>query len=435
MPRRLRAWLTLWGPVLPLLIAESTIWLGFGALLPILPLYFRAHGVDLPTLGIVVAGWPVARLVGEPFFGWLADRVSRRAMMVCGLAAASVFAVLPLFIVTPVAFVALRALQGLAASAYDPAARAYLVDANPPERQGEAFGLYGAAQTGGFVLGPALGGVAAGITGRAEVVFWIAGATLVVSALLVLARVRDRAHLRSPGSTAPPEAGVNADGVAWARPARILNVLFVAAICFNLAAFFAGGVYEVIWSVYMTSLGADVGAIGLTFFSFGLPPLLLSPFMGRFIDRSGGFLFIVVGVGGVALCGFLYPAVREIWWMVALGLVEGTAFAMASPAIYLLAARSAPAGRSSTVQGMLGGAGTVGTIVASLLAGTLASIDLHYPFYLVGIAGLTALGAGLLLGRRRLYDAMQPRPAVVAAVAPVGSPGGQPIFDGSGDRR
>src|SRR5918995_1205170 len=87
----------------------------------------------------------------------------------------------------------------------------------------------------------------------------------------------------------------------------------------------------------------------------------------------------------------------------------------AAPSIYLLVARSAPRGRSSTAQGLLGGAGTIGTIVASLAAGTLAATSLAYPFYAVGVVGLIGLSAGVLLGRRRLYDAMQPkRPQAVA---------------------
>ena len=36
---RARAWLVRWRPVLPLLIAEFIIVVGFGALLPVLPLY------------------------------------------------------------------------------------------------------------------------------------------------------------------------------------------------------------------------------------------------------------------------------------------------------------------------------------------------------------------------------------------------------------
>src|SRR5207344_1180016 len=136
----------------------------------------------------------------------------------------------------------------------------------------------------------------------------------------------------------------------------------------TMASYFAGGSYEVIWSLYLTSLGADLGQIGITFFSFGLPPLLLSPFMGRFIDREGGFLALTLGLAGIGISGLLYPAIHEIWWMVVLGIFEGTAFAAASPAIYLLVARASPVGRTSSAQGIIGASGTIATIAASLLA-------------------------------------------------------------------
>jgi MFS family permease len=115
-------------------------------------------------------------------------------------------------------------------------------------------------------------------------------------------------------------------------------------------------------------------------------------------------------MAGVALCGALYPLIPEVWFVVVLGFVEGTAFAFASPALYLLVARASPPGRSSTAQGLFGAAGTVGTIVASLGAGYLASIDLRLPFYATGIGSGLALLLGLALGRRALWDAMQPHP-------------------------
>ena len=74
-----RAWLDRWGGILPLLLAEFVVWLGFGGLLPVLPLYFTEQGIDLATLGLVIAAWPAARLVSEPIFGWLADRTARVA--------------------------------------------------------------------------------------------------------------------------------------------------------------------------------------------------------------------------------------------------------------------------------------------------------------------------------------------------------------------
>ena len=84
---RWTAWLDRWGGIVPLLLAEFIVWLGFGALLPVLPLYFTEQGVDLALLGVVIAAWPAARLVGEPIFGWLADRTARVPLMVVGLVA------------------------------------------------------------------------------------------------------------------------------------------------------------------------------------------------------------------------------------------------------------------------------------------------------------------------------------------------------------
>ena len=418
MTNRARTWMTQWGPMLPLLIAEATIWAGFGALLPILPIYFTQHGVSLPMLGVVVAAWPAARLIGEPLFGRIADSAPRRTMMVIGLFSAAFFAVAPLFVVDlgVVALIVTRIGAGLSASAYDPAARGYLVDANPPERQGETFGLYGAAQMGGLMLGPAIGGIAAGLTGNPTTPFWLASIFVFAAGVLVWARVKDVPH------PAKPTTVEGADGAAAAvedagRPTRLRNRLLVAALVLGVGSYFAGGAYEVVWSLYLTSLGASLGMIGLTFFTFALPILVLSPVMGRFIDHEGGFLALVIGTLGIGVCGLLYALVPSVWFVVLLGLVEGTAFAVAQPAQFLLVARSSPTSRSSTAQGLFGAAGTVGTIIASLSAGFLAAIDLRLPFVVTGVASLLTLAVGLAIGRRRLYDALQPDHAALAAAS------------------
>ena len=424
MNRRLRAWLAQWGPVLPLLLAEATIWLGFGALLPILPIYFTQHGVDLPTLGVVVAAWPAARLIGEPFFGWLADR--RRAA---------------------------------ADDDHRPGARLRVRGPAPVHRG--AGGVHpppGVLGDGGGDVRPGRPRLprrreparnararrsactvrrrpAASCSGPRSAACWRRSRASPRSCSGSPASrcwcprswwpswFPEREHLHAADTATATAAAVAAgedevvDAAGWSRPVRLLNVLLVAAIMFNVGSYFAGGSYEVIWSLYMTSLGADLAAIGLTFFSFGLPPLLLSPFTGRFIDRAGGFWALVIGVAGIGLCGLLYPLVPEIWWMVVLGLVEGSAFALLSPAVFLLAARAAPPGRTSSAQGLLGGAGTVGTIVASLAAGSLAAIDLRYPFWVTGVGHAGHAGAG---------PGHRPAPALRRHAAPgrAGSGGG-----------
>ena len=109
--------------ILPLLAAEFIVWLGFGRCCRSCRSTSRDHGVDLATLGIVVAAWPAARLIGEPIFGWVADRTRRVPLMVAGAALAGVFVFLPLVFVGAAPFILLRGLAGFATAMYDPAAR------------------------------------------------------------------------------------------------------------------------------------------------------------------------------------------------------------------------------------------------------------------------------------------------------------------------
>ena len=71
---------------------------------------------------------------------------------------------------------------------YDPAARGYLTDATPPERRGEAFGLYGAAQMGGLLLGPAIGGFGAHWFGGIAFVFVFSGIAAWLAAIPIALR-------------------------------------------------------------------------------------------------------------------------------------------------------------------------------------------------------------------------------------------------------
>ncbi len=408
---RTRTWLDRWSPILPLLLAEATIWIGFGALLPVLPIYFTEHGTDLRMLGVVIAAWPAARLFTEPLFGWIADRVARKPLMVTGLFACAVATVLPLAIVGPVAFLALRAMAGLATSIYDPAARGYLVDANPPEQQGETFGLYGAAQMGGLMLGPAVGGIAVALTRDATVGFWVAGVALFVAGVLVAIRIhepsREERAVHTRERAVAVEERAEKTG-AIPPPTSLANKFLAAAVVMNLAWFFTSGAYEVVWSLYLTSIGGTIELVGLTFACFAFPVLILGPIAGRFVDKRGGYVALLVGMGVATGCGPIYPIIPEVWFVALLGLVEGAAFALGSPALFALVARASPPGRSSTAQGIFGAAGTIGTIIASVSAGALAAIDLRYPYYVVGVAGLLGLAIGHLIAGRDLRTILQP---------------------------
>jgi MFS family permease len=418
-PSRIATWLDRWGDIVPLLVAEFVVWLGFGGLLPVLPIYFTEQGLDFATLGLVVAAWPAARLVSEPIFGWLADRQGRVPLMIIGLLTTGVLGALPLVFTGALPFLLLRAGAGVGAAIYDPAARGYLTDATPPGRRGEAFGLYGAAQMGGLLLGPAIGAFGADRFGGIGFVFIFSAIAAFAAALAIALRVREtpvRTHpAPAPDSTEfPPDsaslvrraaADVDADrdrAPDPTLPTSLWNRGLIAVIVINVGGYFAGGTYEVIWSIFLQGLGAGLGLIGFTFMMFGLPVLLFSPIAGSIVDRRGSFAFIVIGSILPALCGIAYTFIRDPILAVPLILIEATGFAFLNPALYAVVAANSPAGRSSTTQGLFGAAGTLGFITASLLAGALAESSIYYPFYVFTGVLLSSLAIGLLIGGSRL---------------------------------
>lgn len=412
-----------WRGIFPLLAAEFIVWLGFGALLPVLPLWVTEHGVDLATMGVIVAAWPMARLVGEPSFGWLADRRPRKPLMIGGLLALALFTVLQVWLVTPLAFFLLRGLGGLAASAYDPAARGFLSDSTSRDRQGEAFGLYGSVGMGGLILGPAVGGITAAVTGDYSMIFLVTGAlTLLASVPIALFVHEQPAHQpwATPGSAgmsdvlpADPQtveraaAAVADDDAGGAddqrpRPARLRNRALGAALVLNIGENYAVGTYDVIWSLWLVSLGASIELIGLTFALFGVPVLLLSPIAGQLVDRGHTLLFIIVASAGLIVSGILYGLIEDPILVAVVILLEGTCVAFLAPTLFAVVASGSPRGRSSTAQGLFGAAGTVGFIIASLSTGLIAAQDLRLPFFVFSAVMAVMLAIGLAIGRDKL---------------------------------
>jgi MFS transporter, DHA1 family, multidrug resistance protein len=413
---RTSAWLVRWGPILPLLLAEFILWVGFGALLPVLPLYTTHHGVSLVNLGLVVAAWPAARLVFEPIFGWIADRTRRKPLMVIALVLTAALIPLNLTSYGIVPFLIIRALTGAATAVYDPAARGFLVDATPADRQGEAFGLYSAAQMGGLLFGPAIGGLGAYATNSDGFVFVFCGVATALAGLAVLGLIHERPRNRA-GTTVPSEgvgemaataAGrARDDEVALddsGRPTRFANRLLLAAIVVNLGSNFATGTYEVTWSLFLTSRGAGLNLVGATFAMFAVPMILLSPWAGRFVDRRGSLPFIIVGSLAPSIAAILYTVMPDVRLAIPIILFESSGIAIAYPALYAIVSAASPAGRSATTQGLFGAAGTVGFILSSVIAGWLAGYDLRLPFWFSSFTGALALVLSLVIGARAIRD-------------------------------
>jgi DHA1 family multidrug resistance protein-like MFS transporter len=183
---------------------------------------------------------------------------------------------------------------------------------------------------------------------------------------------------------------------------RLLNRGLFAAVILNAGGYYGGGTYEVIWSIFLKGLGADLTLIGLTFTMFAVPVLVVSPLAGRLVERRGSFPFIALGMQLPALAAITYTFIRDPVLAVPLILLEGTGFALLNPAVYSVVAASSPPGRSSTAQGLFGAAGTLGFIVASLTTGVRAERSILLPFYAFCAVMLVSLALAVAVGGARL---------------------------------
>jgi len=132
--------------------------LGFGMVIPLMPLYARELGASEAFTGLLSTGYSAMQFLFAPIWGRLSDRVGRRPVLLV-----SIFMTAAAFLVYGVAssftvLLASRLFAG-AATANIAIARAYVADVTAPGDRARGMGLIGAAFGLGFVLGPLAGSV------------------------------------------------------------------------------------------------------------------------------------------------------------------------------------------------------------------------------------------------------------------------------------
>ena len=150
--------------------------LGFSLILPLLPFYAEEFGATPTQIGLLVASYAAAQLVGAPLLGRLSDRFGRRPVLVL-----SIFGTLVGFLMLGFAnslwmLFASRLLDGFTGGNIS-VAQAYITDITDEKSRARGLGLLGAAFGLGFIIGPAVGGTLS-VYGYALPAFIAAGFSL-----------------------------------------------------------------------------------------------------------------------------------------------------------------------------------------------------------------------------------------------------------------
>jgi DHA1 family tetracycline resistance protein-like MFS transporter len=149
--------------------------LGFSLILPLLPYYAESFGANAIVVGLLVASYAAAQLIGAPLLGRLSDRYGRRPILLVSvfgtligfllLGFAEPFGrflsgvIAPNFVnifILGIIFIS-RILDGLTGGNIT-VAQAYISDVTDEQSRSKGLGLIGAAFGLGFIIGPAAGG-------------------------------------------------------------------------------------------------------------------------------------------------------------------------------------------------------------------------------------------------------------------------------------
>ncbi len=131
--------------------------LGFSLILPLLPYLARTFQASDFQIGLLVAIYAAASLLGSPILGRLSDRYGRRPMLLISIAGTVAgFLILGFAGSLWMLFLA-RMIDGLTAGNIS-IAQAYISDVTEAKDRAKGLGLIGAAFGLGFIIGPAVGG-------------------------------------------------------------------------------------------------------------------------------------------------------------------------------------------------------------------------------------------------------------------------------------
>ncbi len=134
--------------------------IGFGMVMPLLPLYGERFGPSPLMLGLLLSSFSICQFVAAPILGRLSDRIGRRPVLIASLAGSAIgYAILAAAQSLPLLFVA-RIIDGFSGGNIS-TAQAVIADTTAPGDRAKGMGLIGMAFGLGFVLGPFLGGILA----------------------------------------------------------------------------------------------------------------------------------------------------------------------------------------------------------------------------------------------------------------------------------
>lgn len=367
-------------------------YVGLGMVTPVRILYAESRGASLATIGAMATAYLISNFIFQYPVGWLADRWGRKPVIMLSLLSQAALAGIYLPVTDPILFIVLRFVEGIAAAGMLPSARALIIDAVPREQQGEAYGIFGAVFSAGFLLGPGIGGLLAS-SGYANAFI---GAVIfrLIGAIVVLIMIRPPAQSGAVQEQTQKKRSA-------ALPYRALFTLpLVGAYIIAFGDYLWLGFDITLTPLWMHDhLGASVALIGIAYMAWSLPNTILAPFGGRLADRKRRSLLILIfGLAQVPL--YLgYGLITMMLAIIVLFAIHGAVYAFIQPAVDSYVASWSDSDVRARVQGMYSTIGLIGSFLGASGLTALYNLNFRLPMITMGLGYGTCLLIGVALIR------------------------------------
>ena len=365
-----------------LLLALVAVGFGFTVLFAILGPLGRQIGLSELQISSVIAASSLTVFLASPRWGRLSDRWGRKPVMILGLLGyacgnflfASVFHAALIGALLPLSAYLLlmltRVLHASVMSAIMPASSAYMADVTDLKTRTKGIGAVGAANNLGGILGPALGGLLAGVTLLTPL--WVASALAVTTAVFVI--------LFLPNSPQPKlSRGQPSIKLSYFDP-RILPYIIVGAMMFIGMALVQQTLAFRFQDVLQLSAVATAQTFGMAM-GLSAAASLISQIglMQRLNLRPIQWLRIAMPILAVA---FACLAMAETKTMLVVAmLLQGAGMGLAGPAFMAGASMAVTTEEQGAVAGVAGSCGPLGFTIGPLIGGFFYQIQPDLPYW------------------------------------------------------
>ena len=269
---------------------------------PLIPSLSGEFHASVQLVGLLIPAYLLPYGFSTLFYGPISDRVGRRPILLARLAAMALTCIGTASAGSIWQLLIWRVIAGVSTGGIIPISLALFGDLYPYNQRGRPIGWLFGAIAGGMAFGSTFGAILNPIIGW-RMLFLLIG---VASAIDLALAWRHRRLLDGIRGQHPP--GVAAivrnywELLSDPRGGRTYGMIL-------LNGMFHSGIFAWLGLYFSRRYGLGDRGIGLALLGYGVPGLLLGPFIGHLADRFGRRLVIPAGLLLAAACGFaLIPA-------------------------------------------------------------------------------------------------------------------------------